>query len=110
MTTHLAPEIKQYFDRLLLSTPCPKFNDDISRINRMFKYIENKLLRRCKDEYQKREIEELLKQYREKHGRIVKKEKDLETEERHATKEPFYNFTMPSKRDGFIFNRLRFKG
>jgi len=105
----LPPLISQHFNKDLLSLPCPKFNDDVSRIDRIFKYFERKLLKKCKDEYQRKEIEELLKIYREKHERIVKKEKELKAKTSHKTKDPFYRFKIPSKFDGLIFDRLRWK-
>ena len=107
-TACLPPPILQYFDRLLLSRPMPKFCDDSETLWKFYEYISFNLVRKAKKSTPKRDkCETLINEFLGLYERIKTKEKELETKTGYAGKGPFYYFDAPRQNGREVFKRLR---
>lgn len=106
----LPPIITQYFNRLLLATPCPDFKDSSKDLLRVYEYIVKKLLKRAKNIPQRLALcEKLEKEFLDLYVQIKAKEEELKEKTDHITQEPFYRFRGVSRNSKKIFDRLKFK-
>lgn len=97
------PQIKQWFDKSLLSTPFLSFCDDSKTLYRIYKYIRSCL----RDRHNKKKFEELEKEFLELYERSKIKENELEEKTGSSSKEPLYLFRETNKRKPRLFGILR---
>ena len=108
----LTPGIRQYFNADLLSTPMINFGENSQVLLKIWNIIKKKMIKILSYRISDSEFDRLIKmekEFKEKYEWITKKEEELKAEKRHRTQKPFYYFTMPSKRDGLIYKRLKYK-
>lgn len=107
---NLHPEIRQYFDRKLLSKPCPKLYDDSSFLWSIYQYIVLKLKKKCNNHPNRlTHFQKLEYQFLELYERAKAKEKELKEETGYAGKGPFYFISETSECHPYLFARLRGK-
>jgi len=104
------PEMKSYFDRMLLFHDAFKFGDETGKIHKMFAYIksESEKFRKFPEIYAR--WQNLEKQYLDLYERTKIKEKKQSPKAKNKTKRPFYHITMPDQSSRDLFLRLRFVG
>jgi hypothetical protein len=107
-TLQSLPDIKQYYNSALLSTP--KFGDNLQVIHRIFLYIEKYLKKRIKkDPIRKEKSEKLAQEFLYLYDATTVKEKELEESPKNRTKELFYYIDFAKKGSRNLFSRLRTK-
>lgn len=93
--TTLPPQILQFFNAALLSTPAPKLRDSCDTFDRMWKEVL-KLWKRLDGNPQRKQRCEALKQeILELYERAKAKEKEREAEKDHKTQEFGYRVAVP---------------
>ena len=108
----LSPLIRQSFNAALLSTPMILFRENSQVLLKIWNIIKKKIVKRISYRISDAEFDHLIKlekEFKEKYEWITKKEEELKAETRHRTQKLFYYFTMPSKSDGLIYQRLKYK-
>ena len=109
-TVNCLPPIIQYFDKMLLSKPTPKFCEDSETLWRIYEYISFALVRRAKAGSRKRErVEQQIEEFLAIYERITKKEKDLEGKDNRFGKGSFYSLTIPDGYSKMLRDRIKRK-
>jgi hypothetical protein len=104
----LPPQIKQFFDKNLLSKDSPEFRDSCKVIWRVYLYIKNRLRKKVdNDPIRLNKYLELEKQFLELYERTKAKEEERKIEEGHHTQEPFYYFRKTNGNYQWLFDRLK---
>jgi len=110
ITSIIPPQITQYFDSKLLSTPVPNFNDSSQDLWLIYQYIKTKLLKKTKKYPQwEKECLALEKQFMELYERALAKEKEHTEKKTHYTQGSFYRFRSLNKTDDRIFTGLKYR-
>jgi hypothetical protein len=104
----LPPIIQQYFNPLLLSTPC-KFRDDSTDLIKFYQGIKRLI---TKKRYSGKwhpnlEIEKKLIEFEDLYESIKIKEENIKEKTNHRTKEPFYSFGYIDKKSEDLYSRFR---
>jgi len=105
-TISLPPGITEHFNRLLLSTPIPKLFDDSETLFEIYKYINEKLKRKCNTEIKLQKFELLEEGFIKLYERIKEKEKELEEKNEYPHKMPFTYFEGPNRNGKSIFGKI----
>ena len=101
----LPPIIRQFFNKILLTCPCPELRDNLDKLWRMWLYIESTIRPNIIPSHREK-FEALKNQFMDLYVRTLAKEKELKEETEAKAKEFLYHITMPDKRSGDIFFRL----
>lgn len=106
--TSLPPQVKQFYDSILLSKPTSKFYDDSELLWRVYTYIKLKLSKKSKY-HPNSEIKynQLEKEFLELYERAKTKEKDYERETGNQGQKFFYYIIITDRSHSKIFERLR---
>lgn len=100
------PKIQIKFDKRLLSSPMPKFNEE--DLFNIYLYIKAKLwYKHHKCPSKKIKCQNLEKLFLNLYERIKKKKDKSEKEKKNKTEMPFYHIRLPRQSDGNLFRRLR---
>ncbi len=108
-TTVLPLQIKQSFNSLLLTMPCPKFGDDDEDLLNIMAYIEKMLWKKLGNTLAKKlKCENLRQEFKETYEKIRKK-KESQTENENASKMSFYMLRNTGGRRLELLFRLKRK-
>jgi len=106
--TSLPPQVAEFFDRVLLSRPCPKFMDDSETLWKIYLYIINKLARRCNyNEKTMKKFEQFCYEFLELYGRTKTKETEFKEENGKSFQGPFDYFTDIGRNNKEVFSTIR---
>ncbi len=106
----LPPAVAQNYEAVLLCAPRPDFRDSSRTLERIKKYIIEKLLYRAgSNPIRKALCENLLKEFEELYERAKVKEKELKEKANHFTQRSFYSFKSVGRKDEEFFRRLKFR-
>jgi hypothetical protein len=106
----IPPQILQYFSSTLLSSPYSKFRDWSEDIWKVYLYVKEKLIPKCKNNpIRLKKTLELEKQFLELYERAKVKEKANEGKNQAKTEQFGYSFREFDRYNQRIFGRLRFK-
>jgi hypothetical protein len=99
MTTTLPPAVVQYFNAFLLSTPMPKFHDDLETLNNLLKkHIDNIVNKIDYSNANDDQVWKLLQEFQQLYERTQAKEKNSDPETQNETQAPFYRLRSSDRR------------
>jgi len=106
----LPPDVRQVFDKGLLTHPVPDLRDRAADLYSLYHYVKDKLMKKTRNiPNRKAKCEALEKEFLELYGRAITKEEELKGQKKRRTEQPFYSFASIGGKDEEIYNRFRFK-
>ena len=108
-TSILPPDMKQYFDRMLLAQPCP--GDYATDLWNIWKYVEANVWKKLeKTPGKKRKCEELKRQFMELYDQIKAQKENPKTKTKNKAEMPMYYIEFARRCDRHLFGRLKYRG